>query len=173
MAKVNVHWVTMFTFSSRRSYGRLATMIFVLLGTPSSGGPRCLRGCLALVFPASPALRPSPSSAVSASLVVEVSGAAWPGTFVGPVPLVAGSASPLVSPLRPPRPVRPPRPRPRPRPRVELRRFVSFSPPSAPSAAGSGLRASWTETLRSKMVLPFSSLIARSASDGVETSTKA
>jgi hypothetical protein len=80
--------------------------------------------------------------------------------------------------LRPPRVARPPRPRPRPRPRPEARRRVSLplvpSPPlPVPSAAASGLRASWMETLRSMMLLPFSSVMARSASDGVDKSTKA
>lgn len=74
-------------------------MIFVLLGTPSSGGPRCLRGRLALVLPVwlGSTVRPSsPVVAVRASLVVSVRGAAWPGTLVG-VPLVTAS-SPLTAP---------------------------------------------------------------------------
>ena len=162
-------------------------MILVFDGTPSSGGPRCLRSRGARDLPVldgSTSRAPSvPGAAVRASLVVEVKGAAWPGTLVGPVPLVVGSttASPsaAVSPslflrLRWEREARPPRPRPR--PRVDERRRGLPSAPSAPSAgaaAGSGLRASWTETLRSRMVLPLSSLIARSASDGVDTSTKA
>jgi hypothetical protein len=80
------------------------------------------------------------------------------------------------------RPPRPPRPRPRPRPRPDgLRRPPSppetpsppLAAPSPFSGAGSGLRASWTETLRSRISLPESSAIARSASLGVERSTKA
>jgi hypothetical protein len=60
-------------------------MTLVLEGTPSSGGPRCLRsrgaaGCLA-----------AESLLVSASFVVSVRGATWPGTFVGV--LSAGAAS--------------------------------------------------------------------------------
>lgn len=77
---------------------------------------------------------------------------------------------------RPPRPARPPRPRPRPRPRVDERRRVSPLAPSAPlpdPSCASGLRASWMETLRSRMALPFSSWMARSASLEVERSTKA
>ena len=84
------------TFSSRRSYGRLATIILFLLGMPSSGGPRCLRGWVALVLPvlvASTVMPSSPTAPERASLVVVVRPAAWPGTLVGPVPLV--SASPL------------------------------------------------------------------------------
>jgi hypothetical protein len=97
------------TFSSPRSYGKLATMTFVLDGTPSSGGPRCLRSrgtrgsrgsrgsrgfdVLSVVVASS-----APFFAVSASFVVSVSGSTWAGTFVGPsaaasaeseVPLVA------------------------------------------------------------------------------------
>lgn len=142
-------------------------MIFVLLGTPSSGGPRCLRGRSVL-----PSLASAPASPLAASLVEAVNGR---------TPVAPSVASPLSSPsflpLRPPRAERPPRPRPRPRPRVEERRRCWPSPPStfsaSPVAAGSGLRASWTETLRSRMLLPFKSLMARSASEGVETSTKA
>ena len=74
-------------------------MIFVLLGTPSSGGPRCLRGVFALVFGglASTLIASlSPVFAVRASLVVTVRSATWPGALVG-VPLVAASSvSPLV-----------------------------------------------------------------------------
>lgn len=84
----------------------------------------------------------------------------------------------LTSLPRPPR-ARPPRPRPaRPRPRVDWRRRVPSPPePSAlapsPFSFDSGLRASWTETLRSRISLPESSAMARSASLGVERSTKA
>jgi hypothetical protein len=70
-------------------------MILVLLGTPSSGGPRCLRGRLALALP-STVMPSSPVVAVRASLVVSVRGAAWPGTLVG-VPLVASSPSTVPS----------------------------------------------------------------------------
>jgi hypothetical protein len=67
--------------SSFRSYGRLATMTLVLEGTPSSGGPRCLRSRGAWGF-----LEVAPSasfSVVSAVFVVSVSGMTCPGTFVG------------------------------------------------------------------------------------------
>lgn len=74
------------------------------------------------------------------------------------------------------RPARPPRARaPRPRPRVDWRRRLPSPSPLASvfSALASGLRASWTETLRSRISLPESSAMARSASVGVERSTKA
>jgi hypothetical protein len=61
-------------------------MTLVLLGTPSSGGPRCLRSRGAEVCLAAESLL-----AVSASFVVSVRGATWPGTFVGV--LSAGAAS--------------------------------------------------------------------------------
>ena len=47
------------------------------------------------------------------------------------------------------------------------------APLPAPSACASGVRASWMETLRSRMALPFSSAMARSASEGVDRATKA
>lgn len=73
---------------------------------------------------------------------------------------------------RPPRAVLPPRPRPRPRPEG-LRASPSRTSPFSAGTASSGLRASCTETLRSRMVLSFSSLTARSASEEVARSTKA
>lgn len=65
-------------------------MTLVLEGTPSSGGPRCLRsrgaaGCLA------------ESLLVSASFVVSVRGATWPGTFVGVLSAGAASVSSICS----------------------------------------------------------------------------
>lgn len=60
-------------------------MTLVLEGTPSSGGPRCLRSGRG------PGVFLSALSAVSASLVVSVSPTTWPGTLVGV--LSAGAAS--------------------------------------------------------------------------------
>lgn len=68
-------------------------MTLVFEGTPSSGGPRCLRSlwtCVLAFFVPS-----APFSAVSASFVVSVKGITWPGTFVGA--LAAGSAAAGVS----------------------------------------------------------------------------
>jgi hypothetical protein len=53
-------------------------MTLVLEGTPSSGGPRCLRSRGPWGADLS-----APFFAVSASFVVSVRGATWPGTFVG------------------------------------------------------------------------------------------
>jgi hypothetical protein len=168
--------------SSRRSYGRLATMTLVLDGMPSSGGPRCLRGARgspdlsglaspAGWAPASPAAGTGAAASAPASLPL--------GPSARPCKLDAGPDSRSRLTPRPPRAARPPRPpRPRPRPRVEPRRRASpplpVSPPLvAPSPCGSGLRASWMETLRSRMMSPLSSVMARSASVGVDRSTKA
>jgi hypothetical protein len=177
-------------------------MTLVLEATPSSGGPRCLRsrGSRGSRGAESVLVSLEPFLSVSASFVVSVKGATWPGTFVGVESAGAASVSSTWSApsppspclmlvtdrvrcrgskhtARPPRPVRPPRPRPRPRPRVDVRRRFSLPVPSAPlpapSAWASGVRASWIETLRSRTALPLSSAMARSASEGVERATKA
>ena len=67
-------------------------MTLVFDGTPSSGGPRCLRGRRAALLPvfdgSTVVVSASPGAADKASLVVSVKPATWPGTLVG-VPLVA------------------------------------------------------------------------------------
>jgi hypothetical protein len=70
-------------------------MTLVLEATPSSGGPRCLRsrGSRGSRGAASFLASLDPFLAVSASFVVSVRGATWPGTFVGVESAGAASVS--------------------------------------------------------------------------------
>lgn len=165
-------------------------MTLFLDATPSAGGPRSRRsrgwrGALSLFA------LPSLSMGDCWLLVVSVRGSTSPSAgFSAPSSPRDWNdqwrSHPLYNELltsRAPRPPRPARPRPRPRPRPPAPRRGRPSPPEPPSPplaalsffspAVSGLRASWTETLRSRISLPESSEIARSASEGVERSTKA